>query len=87
MPEIIMRSAEALFQQLNDGLSRNPWTGILASISGFATSLVSILQMASVAIGLIGAVFGCAAGYYTYRIQKRKFERCDNPDCQRGKPR
>jgi uncharacterized membrane protein len=54
--------------------SRHPSVGIVASVSGFVTSIASALQFAGVVIGLIGAVFGCAAGYYTYRIQKRKFD-------------
>ncbi len=50
-----------------------PAVGILASVGGFVTSLSSLTAQVSVFIGFIGAVFGCIAGYYTMRVQCRKW--------------
>lgn len=63
-----------LLTESHDLISRHPWAGFLATASGFAASAASVIQMVNLAIGLIGAIFGCAAGVYTYRIQKLKYE-------------
>ena len=61
-------------------IERYPHVGILASISGFVGSFVSFLQSASVVIGFIGACFGLVAGFYTWRIKRRHWEKIDRED-------
>lgn len=51
-----------------------PSLGITASISGFGVSLLTFLQNASIVLGFLGALFGLAAGYYTWRIKKDHWE-------------
>ncbi len=56
-------------------IERRPSVGIVASITGFSTSLLTLLQQASIVIGFVGACFGLCAGYYTFRIKRRHWER------------
>ena len=56
-------------------LERKPSFGIVASISGFGASIMAYLQQISIILGFVGAVFGCAAGYYTFRVKKHQWER------------
>lgn len=73
-------------------LEQRPSAGILASFGGFGASVLAWLEQASVVVGFIGAVFGLAAGFYTWKIQRAKSRRvsaseeqiCD--DCRRGQP-
>ena len=52
-----------------------PALGIVASISGFGASLLALLSQLSVVLGFLGAVFGLAAGYYTYRIKRAHWKK------------
>lgn len=61
-------------------IERRPSVGILASMTGFAGSFMSFLQSASVLIGFIGACFGLLAGFYTWRIKKRHWDKVDRQD-------
>jgi hypothetical protein len=65
-------------------LERRPGLGIFASIAGFAGSLVSFLQTMSVFIGFVGAIFGLLAGFYTYRIQRRRWDAIDRATRQQN---
>lgn len=53
---------------------RFPHLGIVASITGFLTSILSLVNVLSVVFGLAGAIFGCLAGYYTWRVQRLKYK-------------
>ena len=54
-----------------------PSLGIVASITGFTTSLLSLLTQLSVVIGFLGALFGLAAGYYTWRLKREHWHRLE----------
>ncbi len=56
-------------------IERRPGVGILASMTGFSTSLLGLMQQASIVIGFLGACFGLIAGVYTFKIKKRHWER------------
>lgn len=56
-------------------LERRPGFGIVASLTGLGTSILSWLHAASVIVGFAGAVFGLLAGFYTWRVKKREWER------------
>lgn len=58
---------------LSNILDRQPWAGVLASLGGFTASALSALNLISAVIGLIGAILGVIAGYYTLRIQRAKW--------------
>jgi membrane associated rhomboid family serine protease len=58
---------------VQDFIERRPGVGIFASVSGLLTSLTSLIQAVSIFIGLGGAIFGLLAGYYTFRIQRKKW--------------
>lgn len=59
-------------------IEKKPHFGILASLSGFGVSLLSLLHVATIVLGFGGAVFGLLAGYYTYRIKRHHWEREQN---------
>ena len=65
---------------VSDIIERYPHVGIVASITGSFVSFVSFLQEASVLIGFIGACFGLLAGFYTWRIKKRHWDKVDRQD-------
>jgi hypothetical protein len=56
-------------------IERRPVVGILASLTGFSTTIITLLQDASVVLGFLGAAFGLAAGYYTWRIKRAHWHR------------
>lgn len=58
-----------------DLIERRPSFGIVASVTGFVTSAISWLQQASIVIGFLGACFGLAAGFYTWRIKRAHWHR------------
>jgi Fe-S cluster biogenesis protein NfuA len=60
---------------LSDFIEHRPHFGIIASMTGGAVSLIGFLQEASVVIGFLGACFGLAAGYFTWRIKRRHWQR------------
>lgn len=62
-------------QVISQFLERRPGVGIFASFSGFGVSLTSLIHTGTLVLGFGGAIFGLLAGYYTYRIQKHKWER------------
>lgn len=55
---------------LSKWVETKPYIGIIASISGFGASVLSILQYLSVILGFMGALLGLAAGYYTWQIKR-----------------
>ena len=59
----------------NQMICDRPSLGIVASITGFTTTLVSLLAQLSVVVGFLGAVFGLAAGYYTWRLKREHWRR------------
>ncbi len=77
---------------IREFLEQRPQVGIVASVAGFGTSVVSWIQAASVAIGLAGAVFGLLAGYYTWRTSRAKYQKVlaheeqTCADCRAGFP-
>ena len=54
-----------------------PSLGIVASITGFTTTLVSLLAQLSVVVGFLGALFGLAAGYYTWKLKREHWHRLE----------
>jgi hypothetical protein len=56
-------------------LERRPSVGILASFTGTSAALVTWLQAATPILSFLGAAFGFGAGFYTWRIQRHKWER------------
>ena len=60
-------------------VDRFPHVGILAGVSGLATSVLALIHIFSLVFGLAGAVFGCLAGFYTWRIQRLKFKHLVHP--------
>ena len=77
---------------LQEFLSQRPGVGIFASLGGFGTSLLSLLEHASVIVGAAGALFGLLAGYHTWQASKIKRRRLEAHDantcilCRTGKP-
>lgn len=63
---------------LAEFLERRPHYGMLASATGFATALTSYLKIASPMLGLLGALFGLIAGYYTMRIKHAEWKKIQN---------
>ena len=61
----------------NQMICDRPSLGIVASMTGFTTALVSLLAQLSVVIGFLGALFGLAAGYYTYRLKREHWHRLE----------
>jgi len=60
---------------LADFIERNPQWGIFASLTGLGTSILSALHAASIVLGFGGALFGVAAGFYTWRIKRLHWQR------------
>ena len=60
---------------LAEFLERRPHFGILASLTGVGTSLVTWLQAGTIVLSFLGAAFGFAAGFYTWRVQRHKWAR------------
>ena len=58
-------------------ISDRPSLGIVASITGFTTTLVSLLAQLSVVVGFLGALFGLAAGYYTWKLKREHWHRLE----------
>ena len=56
-------------------LEQRPGFGILASFTGIGTSVTSFFHDLGFLFSLGGAVFGCMAGYYTWRVQRHKWQR------------
>ena len=56
-------------------ISDRPSLGIVASMTGFTASLLALLAQLSVVIGFLGALFGLAAGYYTWRLKREHWRR------------
>ena len=61
----------------NQMICDRPSLGIVASITGFTTALVSLLAQLSVVIGFLGALFGLAAGYYTWKLKREHWHRLE----------
>jgi hypothetical protein len=61
--------------KFNSWLETRPSIGIVASLSGFTASLLAILQQISIILGLVGAIFGLLAGYYTWRVKREHWIR------------
>lgn len=68
-------SSEAYMFGIAALLERRPGVGIIASITGFSTSVITLMQQASIVIGFVGACFGLVAGYYTWRIKRAHWHR------------
>lgn len=51
-------------------IERRPGMGILASLTGLSTSILAMLQQASIIISFCGACLALVAGYYTFRIKR-----------------
>ena len=64
----------SMFNQL---ICDRPSLGIVASMTGFTTALVSLLAQLSVVIGFLGALFGLAAGYYTWKLKREHWHRLE----------
>lgn len=60
---------------LADWLYQKPHWGIVASATGFGASFLTLLADASIIVGFAGAVFGCIAGYYTFRIKRSHWKK------------
>ena len=58
-------------------ISNRPSLGIVASITGFMTTLVSLLAQLSVVVGFLGALVGLAAGYYTWKLKREHWHRLE----------
>jgi hypothetical protein len=54
-------------------LSDKPHLGILASMAGFSTAMLTWFHVITVAFGLVGAFFGAAAGFYTFLIKRKEW--------------
>lgn len=54
-------------------LSDKPHIGILASMTGLFTAILSSLHIITIVFGLLGAIFGAAAGFYTFLIKKKEW--------------
>ena len=63
-------------------LSDRPSIGIIASAAGLGASILSWLQVITVVFGVLGAVFGAAAGLYTFLIKRKEWS-----DLNKGKKR
>ena len=46
-------------------------------MTGFTTALVSLLAQLSVVVGFLGALFGLAAGYYTWKLKREHWHRLE----------
>jgi hypothetical protein len=73
-------------QLIGDFLERRPGFGIIASITGLGTSVLSVLHAASIVLGCGGALFGLLAGFYTWRIKKLHWERLNHELSKVSKP-
>lgn len=60
---------------LSKYVEAKPALGIVASISGFGASVMAFIKDASIVLGFLGAIFGLAAGYYTWRIKREHWKR------------
>ena len=59
-------------------IERWPQVGICASFTGLGASAVTLLQTGTIVFSFLGAVFGCAAGFYTWHVQRAKWDREHN---------
>jgi hypothetical protein len=60
---------------LTEWLESKPHFGIVASLSGFFTSILAFMEDVSIILGFLGAVFGLLAGYYTWKIKREHWKR------------
>jgi uncharacterized protein (DUF2062 family) len=65
---------------LTNFVERFPHVSILASLSGCAASVLAIMKVLSVLLGVAGGVFSLLAGYYTFRVYYRKWQRAKAED-------
>lgn len=55
-------------------LSDKPHIGIIAAMTGATSALLSWLHVITIVFGLLGAIFGAAAGLYTFLIKRREWK-------------
>lgn len=56
-------------------IERNPFVGIITTLTGSTASILAALQMFSLAIGCTAGLIGVVVGYYTLRIKMIQYRR------------
>lgn len=55
-------------------LSDKPYIGVLAGMTSLLSAILAWLQVITVVFGFLGAVFGAAAGFYTFLIKRKEWK-------------
>jgi hypothetical protein len=60
-------------------LANKPWISVAVTQSAFVTSLLTLIGVLTPIVGFIAACIGLIIGYYSLRIQYRKWKELKNP--------
>jgi hypothetical protein len=71
-------NSDMILHCLHDSLEsladRYPHVGICATIAGLGASVLTWMKVLTIVFGFGGALIGFIAGYYTFRVQRRKWQ-------------